>query len=250
MRQSDLITAESSLAKAIHSDFETLTVLQRFGIKLGLGDKSISEICNIHNINTNFFLEIINIFHNKDFFPVNKLQSFSIKLIVDFLKNSHIFYNNEKIPFIESLIDELYWNTDDHNRNLSILKKFFYEYKTEVKAHTLHEEETVYPYAIYIEETCDGKHDISNCIKKMEVYSITDYEQEHEDIEEKLTDLKNIIIKYLPAPENQEVINKILFQLFRLEKDLNNHARIEEKILVPKIMEMEKNLKSKINLKQ
>jgi len=249
MKYSDLITSNSLLSKVIHSDFEILTILQRFGIKLGLGDKSISEVCDLHNIDTIFFLEIINIFHNKDFFPDDKIQKISIKLIINFLNSSHMFYNNEKIPFIESLIDELYWETDDHDRNLSILKKFFYEYKTEVKVHTLHEEETVYPYAVFIEETCNGKQDLVDCYKKMEIYSITNYAQEHENIEEKLTDLKNIIIKYLPPPKNQNIINKILFQLFRLEKDLNNHARIEEKILVPKILKMENKLKSKMSTK-
>ena len=250
MKYSNLITPNSSLSNAIHADFEILTVLQRFGINLGIADKSIAEICSTYKIDTNFFLEIINIFQNKDFFPDNKLQSFSINLIIDFLKSSHSYYNNEKIPFIESLINELYWKSNDHDRNLSVLKKFFNEYKNEVKAHTLHEEEIVYPYAVYIEETCNGKQNINECHKKMQVYSITDYEQEHEDIEEKLTDLKNIIIKYLPPPKNQIIVNKLLFQLFRLEKDLNNHARIEEKILVPKIMKMEKTLISRINLKQ
>ncbi|MBN1252358.1 MAG: hemerythrin domain-containing protein [Bacteroidales bacterium] len=248
MKYSKLIKLNDSLSEIIHSNFELLTVFQRFGIKLGFGDKNISEICEFYNINHNFFIEIINIFHDKEYFPDKKLQSFSIKLIVDFLKNSHVFYNDEKIPFIESLIDELYWNTDDHDRNLSILKKFFYEYKTEVKAHTLHEEETVYPYAVYIEENCKYKDKLDDCYKKMKVYSITDYAKDHDDIEEKLTDLKNIIIKYLPPPQNQKTAIKILFQLFLLEKDLNNHARIEEKILVPKIMEMEMFLKSKIKL--
>ena len=247
--QQNKILQNTSLSKLIHSNFEILTVLQRFNIKLGIADKTINEVCKLYNINTNFFLEIINIFHNETYFSNNKLEHFSVKYITEFLTKSHNFYNDEKIPFIESLIEELHWKSDDHDRNLAILKKFFYEYKTEVKTHTKHEEETVYPYAVFIGETCNGKQNLKKCNEKMKIYSITNYAQEHENIEEKLTDLKNIIIKYLPPPENQKIINKILFQLFRLEKDLNYHAIIEEKILVPKIIEMENKLKSEINLK-
>ena len=42
-------------------------------------------------------------------------------------------------------------------------------------------------------------------------------------------------------------MHEILNDLFLLENDLNNHGRIEEKILVPKILEMEEKLRNKIN---
>lgn len=83
---------------------------------------------------------------------------------------------------------------------------------------------------------------IEACYRKMKEYSITNYAEEHNNIEEKLTDLKNIIIKYLPPADNQDVVFRILQKLFKLENDLNYHAAIEERILVPKIMAMEKKL--------
>ena len=73
----------------------------------------------------------------------------------------------------------------------------------------------------------------------MKSYSIMDYEDEHDNVEEKLFDLKNLIIKYLPAPKNELTSYKILLELFELEKDLREHARIEDMILVPKVEAME-----------
>ena len=35
----------------------------------------------------------------------------------------------------------------------------------------------------------------------------------------------------------------LFFDLFTLEKDLNDHSRIEEKVLIPKVREIEKSLK-------
>jgi len=247
MHYSKLITKDQQLASLIHTDIELLSLLSRFDIKLGVGDKSIEEVCHKKNISVDFFLEIVNIFHNKEYFPTAKLQSFSISLIVNFLKESHLFYNEELIPTIEELIHQLVWSGDDHDRNLKILKKFFNEYRNEVKTHTKQEEETVYPYTVFIEESCIKNKNIDDCYKKMQEYSITNYAEEHNNIEEKLTDLKNIIIKYLPPSDNQDIAYKILNKLFKLEKDLNHHAAIEEKILVPKIMEMEKKLKEITN---
>ncbi|RLD81780.1 MAG: hypothetical protein DRJ10_05760 [Bacteroidetes bacterium] len=239
-----LITKDQELANLIYTDIELLSLLRRFNIKLGVGDKSIEEVCKSNGVNVDFFLEIVNIFHNKNYFPTAKLQSFSISLIVNFLKESHIYYNEEMIPAIEALIHQLVWTGDDHERNLKILKKFFNEYRKEVKAHTQQEEETVYPYTVFVEESCMKNKNIKACYEKMQEYSITNYAEEHNNIEEKLTDLKNIIIKYLSPSRNQDIAFKVLSELFKLEKDLNHHAAIEEKILVPKILEMEKKLKN------
>ena len=74
----------------------------------------------------------------------------------------------------------------------------------------------------------------------MENYSIDIFKNEHDNIEEKLFDLKNIIIKYLHQPKDEKLCNKLLYELFNLEQDLNDHSRIEDKVLVPKIREMEK----------
>jgi len=240
MNYSGLITKNQKLAHLLHADIELLSLLRRFNITLGFGDSTINEVCKSKRINIDFFLEIVNIYHNKNYFPKTELQGISISLIVDFLKESHKYYNEEIIPTIEHLIHQLVWADSDHDRNLKVLKKFFNEYREEVKAHTTHEEETVYPYTVYIEKLCMNPDHKEKCREKMMEYSITDYAEEHNNIEEKLTDLKNIIIKYLPPSQNQDIAFSILRKLFKLEKDLNHHAAIEEKVLVPKILDLEK----------
>jgi len=242
MTKQNLINKNLPLADMLLTNIDLLSILRRFDIKLGVSDKTIAEICMENNINVDFFLVIVNIFNNPNYFPAAKLQAFSIDLIIDFLKKSHHYYNQEMIPAIENLIHQLRWTDNEHERNLQILQKFFNEYRKEVKAHTDHEEETVYPYMVYIEKKCMKNEHIEECYRKMKKYSITNYAEEHNNIEEKLTDLKNIIIKYLPPADNQDIVFRILQKLFRLESDLNDHAAIEEKVLVPKIMEMEKRL--------
>ena len=89
--------------------------------------------------------------------------------------------------------------------------------------------------------------EISEEIKReMSAYSITDYEEEHDDVEEKLYDLKNIVIKYLPSSSDDKPYFNILKELFTLENDLNDHSRIEDHILVPKVEAMEFTIKSMI----
>ena len=74
-----------------------------------------------------------------------------------------------------------------------------------------------------------------------EGYSIEQFEENHSNIEDKLEDLKNILIKYLPGEVPAEELNRTLFNVFPLEDDLGRHALIEDKVLVPYVMQLEEN---------
>jgi len=73
-------------------------------------------------------------------------------------------------------------------------------------------------------------------------YSAKEYQEHHSDIEDKLNDLKNLLIKYLPYKDDQILRRKLILKLFDLENDLNIHSQIEELILIPLVSEMESQL--------
>ncbi|MBV5348689.1 hemerythrin domain-containing protein, partial [bacterium] len=75
-------------------------------------------------------------------------------------------------------------------------------------------------------------------------YSISSFEKEHSNMDDKMDDLTNIIIKYLPPNYDQNRGNAFLANLFLFEKDLKNHSRIEDHILIPKVKQLEKLLVS------
>lgn len=235
-----IITKNIKMADVIHTNYFTLSVLNRFGIELGFGDKSVEEICKKTNVDVDFFLEIVNAFVNKDYFPKKHLQTFSVKLITDYLQKTHDYYHKLKVPEIENLIEEMVDSCYTQKENMVLLKKFFNNYKQELLNHTHREEEVVFPYTLAIEKAYNLEKPDNSVIELMETYSIDIFQNEHDNIEEKLFDLKNIIIKYLPQPKDSKLCNKLLYELFNLEQDLNDHSRIEEKVLVPKVREMEK----------
>jgi regulator of cell morphogenesis and NO signaling len=234
-----LIQKEMKLADVIHHDHNLIPVINRFNIHLGFGDKNIAELCVEKNINPEFFLTIINAYHDHKYFPKKHLQSFPASMLVSYLNKSHSYYLENKLPGLEELIKKLEKNSRLDEDTYLLLKNFFSEYNREFIQHINREEEKVYPYVLLLEEAIETGIVSAELLKQMEDYSISDYEAEHEDVEEKLYDLKNIIIKYLPEQESDELLFKILKELFELENDLNDHSRIEDLILVPKVEAME-----------
>lgn len=237
------ITKDMKMADLIHLDYHLALVINRFGIKLGFGDRTVAEICSEHGIDASFFVEIANAFHDKNYFPKEKLLNFPVAPTVAYLRNTHVYYIDEELPKIEQLIDNVIAANPAQKKQLLLMKNFFGEYRHELVTHIRREEQTVYPYAISIEQAYLSKNDHTNLQKQLETYSMETYEREHEDVEEKLLDLKNIIIKYLPPPTDNRYYNEILFNLFRLESDLNEHSRIENTVLIPAIRAMELELR-------
>ena len=205
----------------------TINILERLGIGLGVEDKSLDEICKENNVNTTLVVEIFKIHLGEKRAVTDEIDNNCIMTVIDYLVNSHNYYQNEAIPNISGIIEEVIQGEKD--AAFMLLNKFFKEYKTEVDNHLKYEEETVFPYALAVVK--------GESVDKS--YHMSDYKTNHDDIETKLDDLKNLLIKYLPAKESFSQRRKLLFDLFRLEKDLKIHTVIEEQILIPAIEKLE-----------
>ncbi len=237
------IFSDMLMADIIHLNYLLLPVITRFDIRLGFGNKSVEEVCKEHEVDVHFFLEIVNSYHDPDYFPDKELQHFRLELLVHYLQKTHEYYLSVKIPQIESFIQALINTSNNYNKDrLGLIEKFFGEYKEELIAHIEREENLVLPYVLEVEKVFQQNSSSQQIVDKIKSYSIVKFADEHNNVEDKLYDLKNILIKFFPPFDDVFLCNNILTELFRLEKDLNNHARIEDKVLIPKVREMEKSI--------
>ena len=79
---------------------------------------------------------------------------------------------------------------------------------------------------------------------KPDMYSIAIFRKRHDQVEAKLTELKNILIKYYPASSSNE-LNSVLFDIFTCEQDLASHNYIEDYLFIPVIQKLEYNIERK-----
>ncbi len=239
-----LITSTMKMAEVIIQNHHLLSVINRFGIQLGFGEKTVDSVCSQYDIPTNFFLEIVNSFNDPTFYPKHNLQLFPLKLIIEYLHKTHQFYLNNKVPEINSLIEQLQNSSKDETaKAVMLIHKFFNEYAIQLENHIQYEEDNVYPYILKLEEAYNSNDAkiVADFIKNND-FNIDDYTTQHEDIEEKLYDIKNLIIKYISPKENFALSFKILGQLAHLEDDIRDHSEMENKIIVPKVQLMESNI--------
>ena len=67
--------------------------------------------------------------------------------------------------------------------------------------------------------------------------------ESHSNIEEALTDLTQIIYKYLPSSVMPDDSIELIFDILQLTSDLGKHSLIEDKILVPYVETLERRYK-------
>lgn len=235
-------TARMKMADVVHGNYLLLPVISRFGISLGFGEKTVAEACREHDIDVDFFLVMVNAFTDEHFAPETQLRTSDVLSIVGYLEKTHKYYIKSQIPLIERLLNDLLRHRPSDAKNMRLIKQFFLEYKRELLHHLEREETTTFPY---VREVCklSGMESLTpGEMRTLSRYSMTAYAEEHTDVDAKLYDLKNILIKYVGGDRTESISREIVFELFRLEKDIQDHTRIEDNVLQPLVEELEKRL--------
>ncbi len=207
------------MSDLICDNYPMLLVMSRFGIDLGFGERSIKMVCEQSGVDLYTFLIVVNtlIADKKKIIKID-YSKLSLRALVTYRHNSHSYFLDYRLKSIrEKLIETI----DSKEDAAVVIVNYYDEYVSEVHRHMMHEESVLFPY---IESVIEGRTD--------ENYSIEVYSRNHDKIETKLSEFKNIIIKYYPAKSTNE-LNSVLFDIFSCEADLASHNEIENYILVP-----------------
>jgi regulator of cell morphogenesis and NO signaling len=219
--------ATDQMSDLITENYLILNVISRFAMSLGVGQKTIEQCCKENSVDTETFLQIVNLAADisNEQPTVSNLHLPSLLL---FLVNSHKYFVDFRLPIIREKLEMAL-----QEQTPVIIKSiidYFDQYLFEVKKHFDYEERKVFPYITSL---------IDN--KKNPQYSISIFSRQHDHIEMKLMELKNIIIQYYNLKTSYE-LNDVLLNIFATADDMRLHNEIENRLLVPTIAEIESNL--------
>ena len=211
---------EDRMCDLVCDRYAVLQVMSRFGIALGFGDKTIAEVCADNRVDTATFLAVVNLLMN--FGNGEELAGeVSVRALTDYLHNSHGYFLDFRLPSIRRKLIEA---VDCSQSDVSFaIMRFFDEYVAEVQRHMAYEEQTVFPY---VESLLAGE--------KNTTYSMDIFRRQHDQVDAKLRELKNIIIKYYPSGSTNQ-LNGVLFDIFTCEQELASHNAVEDEIFIPAV---------------
>ena len=233
MSKRKVYTPTDKMSDIICDNYSLLQVMSRFDIPLGFGDASVEEVCQTNQVDCHTFLAVVNFInkgHSRSSLPYVDL---SVQALMHYLKNAHHYFLDFQLPTIRRKLLEAIDCSTDGEVTILILK-FFDGYVQEVRNHMNYEDAHVFTY---VEKLLKGEKD--------EAYDINMFVRHHHHIDEKLTELKNSIIKYYPVNQNAYRMNSVLFDIFNCEKDLALHTDVEDYLFVSAVLQLEENIKNK-----
>ena len=224
------VTARSKMSDLITGSAPALLIITRFGIPLGFGDKSIGLLCKEHGVDTPTLLLLVNSSILEGYEPSSEqIASIHLDSLITYLLNSHAYFLDFRLPLIRQRLLSAISNCPQELAY--VIRRFFDEYVEEVHKHMNYEDRTVFPYA---RRLASGERDGH--------YNIGIFSKRHDQIELKITELKNLLIKYYTAPSGYE-LTAVLHDIFSVEIDLAAHNYIEDSIFTPYIQYLESKTK-------
>ena len=221
------------MSDIICDNYSLLQVMSRFDLPLGFGDHSVEEVCKTHQVDCTTFLAVANFInkgHSRSHTPTDGI---SVRSLMNYLKNAHHYFLDFQLPVIRrKLLEAIDCSLD--NEITFLILKFFDGYVQEVRKHMSYEDQYVF---VYVEKLLNGQ--------MSEEFNIDMFVRHHAHIDEKMTELKNSIIKYYPVNQNAYRMNSVLFDIFNCEKDLALHTDVEDYLFVPAVLQLEENVKNK-----
>lgn len=204
-----------------------LTVINRFSISLGFGDKSVASVCMDNDVDVDTFLAVINLISEKDLTGYN----IAIQPLIKYLRKSHHYILNYTLPAIKKSLIEGIQQTNTSEIAMFILK-FYDGYMQEVRKHMEYEDNEVFSY-------------VENLIKGevKDKFQISDFSSRHEHMAGTLDELKELFI-YQYNQEDNDLISTALFQITLCGNDLMSHCEIENKLLFPAVSKLEDSIKT------
>lgn len=213
---------DSRLIDIISADPTVILLLPRFGIGLGFGNSTVKQVCRDNNVPATLFLMVCNIYA-VDGYRVSRehLSGLELGHLLRYLRGSHQYYLSDRLPHIRSHLDSVAQSAGDVQGH--ILTRYYNEYIEQVESHFKNEEQKLFPT---VERLAAGQQADNSVIES--------FARHHDRLDEQLSDLMQLVLRYMPGADTKDS-SEMLFDIVILVRDLQKHAQIEEKVLLPYI---------------
>ncbi len=223
------------MSNVISRNYSLISVMSRFGMSLGFGEKTVKEVCDNQNVDCGTFLAVVN-FVDEDAYGGEYIfdeDSVSLPALMEYLKQAHSYFLDFSLPTIRMKLCEALDQEPEKNDITQSILMFYDKYVEEVRRHMEYENKHIFQY---VDNLLEGKRDNN--------FSIQNFAERHSHIDQKLAELKNIIIKYYPQSKCNNLLNASLFDIFNCESDLRTHCRLEDLVFTPTVARLESKLRN------
>ncbi len=239
-----VINLSDSICNIVRSDYRTADVFNRYNISYCRdGQLTINQACADKKIESNQLISELNAVTRNIFLSNHtEFSRWEVGFLVDYILNVHHAYLHRVMPQLESGLRTVCHSHRNQYPELEKILEFFEDAEVLINAHLRHEEEIIFPYIKQIENAHKRKESYAHLFVRTLRKPLTNIETEHRRIRNVLNDLR-IQANYFRLPSTACTQQHVVFSRLReWDADLEQHAWLENHLLFPKAILMEKEL--------
>lgn len=233
-------TKTDFIGNMVAEDFRTAAIFKRHGIDFCCkGGRTIEEACN------NKKLDPEKIYEELEALPKNEgssidFQSWPPDLLADYIEKTHHRYVEEKTPVLQAFLDKLCKVHGERHPELFEINALFNESAHDLGAHMKKEELILFPFVRnMVRAKISGDSLLQPAFGTVE-NPVNMMQHEHTVEGDRFRKIAEITDEYTPPADACNTYKVAFAMLQDFENDLHKHIHLENNILFPKAIQLEK----------
>lgn len=239
------LIAQKNIAEIVTDNYKAAEVMEKYGLDFCCKGKVPLEVaCQEKQVNLDSVLSDLEKLDQKKDKAFN-FNEWKLSLLVDYINHNHHDYVRKSIPRLRAHTQKVAMRHGEHNPALLQIADLFDAVSQELLYHMQKEEKMLFPYIKRLEEATDRGLEAPGAAFGTVENPIRLMLNEHETAGELLAQIRELTNNYTP-PANACNTYRITFaELEEFEHDLHQHVHLENNILFPRSIALEKELSSK-----
>lgn len=234
-----------TISDIVRKDYRTADVFKKYGINYCCGGNStLEEACRIKNLDLSGIEKELNAVAKDIVIPSSlRFDEWSVDFLVDYITNVHHAYLKYSLPALEITLQSF---VNGHRKKFPFLDRLLETYNGLAELlleHVNEEEQKIFPYIKQISHTHKNREIYGRLFVKTLSKPLSQVlESDHKRISAQLIQLRNISNQY-QFNDAACTNHRVVFQkLKELDSDIVQHKFLENSVLFPKAINMEREL--------
>ncbi|MGB4399786.1 MAG: iron-sulfur cluster repair di-iron protein [Daejeonella sp.] len=236
--------SSETIGEMVVKDYRKAQVFKKLGIDFCCGGKNtVEEVCKTKGLDLESVKSELDAVSKEEEQNGNDFDKWKLDFLADYIVNTHHEYVRTNVPFITELANKVASVHGKQHTELVRVAEIFNRLGKDLSLHLVKEENIVFPFikTLLLDEQSGTKtpaaafDSIQTPTQMMEV--------EHEQAGEDMAEIRSLTSDYI-LPADACTSYTVLFKkLQQFENDLFNHVHLENNILFPKAIALEKRLR-------
>lgn len=231
------------IKELISENYLFASILYFFGIEFyNYSENTLEQVCKEKGLQVSIVISSLEEAVKSEATVNASLIDFPVDLLIEYLKHAHYTFVKQRLPYLAKCIDK--FDLKQENYPLAKDLKFVFPlFLEDFIRHIYEEEDQLFSYILSLQQVLNNNLNVNKLYFQMEKHSLHDFAIEHSSHEDEMSGMRRITNNYDLSNCENIFMKVILSELKALDQELKTHARIEDEILFPKALILEKEVK-------